>query len=61
MVALVLAGVNAGVYHLVTERQIARWDHLRRPPVAAQRAGLISILMWTAVIIAGRMMSYTMF
>jgi hypothetical protein len=45
----------------VTERQIARWDHLPRPPAAAQRAGLISILLWAAVIIAGRMMSYTMF
>jgi hypothetical protein len=59
--ALILAGVNAIVYHRVTERQIARWDEARRPSVPARAAGLISILLWAVVIVAGRMMSYTMF
>jgi hypothetical protein len=59
--ALLLAGVNAFVYHRVTERQISRWDEARHPSVAARVAGLISIAVWTVVILAGRMMSYTMF
>jgi hypothetical protein len=59
--ALVLAGVNAFFYHGVTERQITRWDEARRPSIPARMAGLISIVIWAIVILAGRMMSYTMF
>ena len=61
LAAIVLAGVNALFYHLVTERRIARWDDAARPPLAARVAGVISIVVWTIVILAGRMMSYTMF
>ena len=61
LVALVLAGVNALVYHFTTERAIARWDESPRPPLAARIAGLTSIVVWASVIVAGRMMSYTMF
>ncbi len=59
--AILLAGLNAVVYHLVTERHIARWDTGVRPAGAARAAGLMSILLWALVILAGRMMSYTMF
>ena len=61
LAAIVLAGVNALVYHFVTERRIARWNDAARPPVPARLAGVISIVMWTIVIMAGRMMSYTIF
>ena len=60
-IALVLAGLNAFFYHRITERQIHRWDEARHPSVPARMAGLISIGVWTVVILAGRMMSYTMF
>lgn len=59
--ALLLAGVNALIYHRVTERGIAGWDHGARPPGPARLAGLASIFLWAVVIMAGRMMSYTMF
>jgi hypothetical protein len=58
--SMVLAGVNALIYHLVTERGLAQWDAVQ-PPRAARIAGLASILLWTTVILSGRMMSYTMF
>jgi hypothetical protein len=60
-VALVLAGINACFFHRVTERQIHRWDEARHPSSPARAAGLISIVVWAVVIVAGRMMSYTMF
>jgi hypothetical protein len=60
-IALLTAGINAFFYHRVTERQIHRWDEARVPSVPARAAGLISILVWGVVILAGRMMSYTMF
>ena len=61
MLALVLAGLNALVFHLLTERRSAEWDAAPRPPAAARAAGLTSIILWVAVMLAGRMMSYTMF
>jgi hypothetical protein len=60
LVALLLAGLNAAVYHAVTERRLAT-----SPggvlPLSARATGLISLTVWTVVILAGRMMSYTMF
>lgn len=61
MAAIVVAGLNALIYHLATERRIAAWDGEVTPPLGARLAGLTSILLWTGVILAGRMMSYTMF
>jgi uncharacterized protein DUF6644 len=61
VLAIVLAGANALFYHLKTERRIAEWNEAVRPPTAARRAGLISMALWAAVILAGRMMSYTIF
>ena len=61
LVALAIAGVNAFLYHRVTERQIHTWDEARLPSTAARAAGLISVTVWMVVILAGRMMSYTMF
>ena len=59
--AMVLAAVNALVYHRYTERRIAEWDDRAAPPRGARVAGLVSICVWATVIVAGRMMSYTMF
>jgi hypothetical protein len=61
MIALVLAGLNALVFHFMTQRTSAGWDAAPRPPAAARVAGLTSIVLWVAVMLAGRMMSYTMF
>lgn len=61
IVAILLASANALFFHFRTERRIARWDAAARPPLPARLAGLISMLVWAAAIMAGRMMSYTMF
>ncbi len=58
---LVLAGLNALVYHRSTERGVARWDADTRPPQAARLAGGVSLLAWAVVIVCGRMMAYTMY
>lgn len=61
--AIGLAGVNALLYHATIGRRArARaWDARPRPPAAARVTGLASLSLWTGVIVAGRMMSYTMF
>ena len=61
MAAIALAGLNAFVYHRLTERHVGEWNAATRPPVGARTAGLISIVLWGSAIVAGRTMSYTMF
>lgn len=61
LVMLILAGINALVYHLMTERNIATWNDHPTPTASARAAGILSLLLWTAVIVAGRTMAYTLF
>lgn len=58
---MAIAGVNALVFHLFTQRRLAGWDAWTHPPPTARVAGAISIASWVVVVLAGRMMSYTMF
>ena len=58
---LALAGLNAAIFHVYTQRRLAGWDSWSQPPGSARTAGAISIVSWIVVVLAGRMMSYTMF
>ena len=60
MSAMLLGGINALFFHFVTERRLAGWE-TGGTPGSARFAGLASILVWTTVIFAGRMMAYTIF
>jgi len=55
---LLVPAANALIYHLVTERDIAKWDGDAVPPVAARIAGAVSILSWTTIIVLGRQISF---
>jgi hypothetical protein len=61
LLAMLLAAINALAFHFATQKTSMRWDDARRPPTAVRVTGLASIVLWTVVILAGRMMSYTMF
>jgi len=61
VVFLVLAALNAGFFELSTKKTIQDWDKYPIPPVKARMAGLVSIISWTAVIIAGRATAYNLF
>ena len=55
--AIGLAAANALLFHFVTRPATAAAD----TPLSVRAAGLVSIVLWTFVVLAGRMMSYTMF
>ncbi len=59
MVVIALAGANALIFHLATRR--SQSGDATGTFMTARVSGLASIVLWTAVIVAGRMMSYTMF
>ncbi len=61
LAALLAAGVNAAMYHVVTERRLAQAAAGTPMPFSAKATGLISMSAWAIVVFAGRMMSYTMF
>jgi hypothetical protein len=60
-VALVLAGVNAFVFHRTIDRRIGEWDTDPVPPHAARLAGAGSLVLWTVIVVAGRMIAYNWF
>ena len=61
VVALVLAGLNAFVFHSTVDRRIAEWDGDLVPPSAARRAGARSLVLWAIIVVAGRMIAYNWF
>lgn len=57
---IVLAGINAVVFHYLVKRMPADLD-VADPPGFARLAGGFSILLWGIVILCGRMISYTLY
>ena len=58
MGAIVLAVVNAWVFHRTVYRRIAEWDRDPIPPRQVRIAGALSLFLWAVIITAGRMMAY---
>jgi hypothetical protein len=61
VVALILAGLNAFVFHSTIDRRVAEWDLAPVPPRAARRAGATSLVLWAVIVVAGRMIAYNWF
>lgn len=58
MALMVVAAVNALYFHQTTYRSVASWDTLSSPPMSAKLAGAFSIVLWTGVIVFGRITAY---
>jgi hypothetical protein len=61
LAAIALAGVNAFVFHQGVYRRVTTWDADAVPPTRARVAGACSLLLWSAVVICGRMQAYNWF
>ncbi len=59
MLAILLAGINMLVFQFVTYRGVAAWDRNAPTPGAARLAGALSIILWTTVIVLGRVIGFT--
>ena len=60
VVALIMAALNALVFHSTIDRTTAQWDNDSPPPFRARVAGTMSLILWTAVIFAGRYTAYNL-
>jgi hypothetical protein len=59
MLAILLAGVNMLVFQFMTWRTVGQWDRNTPPPAAAKLAGALSLLLWTATLVLGRVIGFT--
>lgn len=58
IVLLILAGLNALVFHFTTYRSVANWDRETVMPLGAKLAGVFSLALWAGVVLSGRLASY---
>jgi len=61
VIALVLAGANAWVFHSGVHKKVHEWGIGRTPPRKARLAGGISLFLWAFIIVCGRMIAYNWF
>ena len=61
MTFLLMAGLNVAVFHFTTSSTMPRWDLDMRPPIRARLAGGVSLALWAAVAVCGRMIAYNWF
>ena len=58
MSLIVIAGLNALIFHSIAYQSVGKWDRDPVGPVSARAAGLISILLWFGIVAAGRWIAY---
>ncbi len=58
---LILAGINAWVFHSGIYVKVAEWGRDPKPPLRARMAGMFSLILWAGIVVAGRMIAYNWF
>jgi len=58
---LLLALLNAWVFQIGIFRKIVDWERQARAPLTARLAGAASLVLWAAIVVAGRMIAYNWF
>ena len=61
VILLIVAGFNVWFFHSRIHRRVAEWNLDERPPRAARVAAVVSLVAWTGVVIAGRLVAYNWF
>jgi hypothetical protein len=58
MLLLLIAGLNPLVFHSTIYRSVAVWDDARITPRRARLAAVLSLTVWSGIIISGRAIAY---
>jgi hypothetical protein len=59
MLMLVLAGLNVLIFNATIGRKVAEWDLATQTPRGAKIAAIVSLVLWAAIVAAGRAIAYT--
>lgn len=60
LILIAAAGLNMVIFHVISAKDLPRWENERRLPLPARLAGGVSILLWIAVVACGRWIGFTM-
>ncbi len=60
MIMLVVAGLNVLLFNFTVGRRLDEWDAALRTPWGAKAAGIASLVLWIAIVAAGRGIAYTL-
>ena len=60
-VLMVLAALNAFVFHQITYKSVKLWDNSPITPLGAKIAGDVSLILWACVVVSGRLIAYNWF
>jgi hypothetical protein len=55
---LIMAGINAAVFHSTMEKHMSQWENDVKPPLRARWAGGLSLFFWAVIVVAGRLIAY---
>lgn len=58
MLLMVLAGLNAFAFEVVTRKDGGQWVAAGQPPAAAKMFATLSLALWISVVTTGRWMAY---
>ena len=58
MLLIVIAGLNAVVFHALSYQSVGKWDREPVAPLSARVAGTVSILLWFGIVALGRWIAY---
>jgi hypothetical protein len=61
VIALVLAGINAWVFHATIHKRVHEWGSAVVAPPRARFAGAASLVLWAVIVVCGRMIAYNWF
>jgi hypothetical protein len=61
VVLLIVAGLNAFIFHSRAGRRLIDWDNSPITPTGAKLAGAVSLSLWALIVICGRFIAYNWF
>jgi hypothetical protein len=61
LIMIAVTGVNAIAFHRITYRSVQAWDSGVTPPFGSKLSGALSLVLWSAVIVSGRLIAYDWF
>ncbi|MEJ0004940.1 MAG: DUF6644 family protein [Steroidobacteraceae bacterium] len=59
MLLLILAGLNMAIFHLTAGRSVSQWDDAASGPRVGRTTAALSIALWVAIIVSGRVIGFT--
>jgi hypothetical protein len=58
LLLMVLAGLNPLIFHTTVYRTVPEWEKGKSAPPRARTAAVISLVLWSAIIVLGRAIAY---